>query len=62
MSYIELLEAWKSGIQMEGFMFIFSHVTEILIHPAIKNVADDVHRTSGDKQSTEINDWINLQG
>ena len=62
MSYIELLEAWKSGIQMEGVMFIFSLVTEILIHPAIKHVADDVHRTSGDKQSNEINDWINLQG
>jgi len=51
---IELLEAWKLGVETEGVVLIFSLVTEILKHPAGKDVADDLHRASGDKQSDEL--------
>ena len=55
MSCIELLEAWKLGVEITGVVLIFSLVTEILIQPSRKDVVDDVHKASGDKQYDEIN-------
>eukprot|EP01018_Ginkgo_biloba_P010434 Gb_10020 [translate_table: standard] len=45
---IELLEAWKLGIETQGVVPIFLLISEILQHPAGKDVSDHFHKVGSD--------------